>query len=66
MRLIEVKPGQVWEDCDKRMNGRRIKVEKIDDKYAYCHRVAFGGWKVRILLSRMRPNSTGFKLVENA
>jgi hypothetical protein len=27
--LPEVRPGQVWESCDKRDNGRRVKVLEV-------------------------------------
>lgn len=70
---VEVKPGQVWEDCDWRNVGRRVRVESVDVSYAHCVTVMETGGvvaarprKTRILLERMRPMSTGFRLVEDA
>jgi hypothetical protein len=61
----EVKAGQVWLDWDKRFRGsgheRRIHIESVDEKYAYC--LSDGVKKVRIRLDRFRPNSTGYKLL---
>lgn len=31
-----VRPGQVWADRDWRYEGRTIRVERVDDAYAYC------------------------------
>lgn len=63
--MTEVKVGQVWEDCDKRMAGRRIVVQRIEGRYAVCRRQ---GWlsrsgMTRIRLDRFKPTSTGFRLV---
>jgi len=59
--MIEVKVGQIWEDCDKRMGGRKIRVERIEGRYAICMRL---GWNstTKIRLDRFKPNSTGFRL----
>lgn len=56
-----VKPGQVWQDNDKRMLERRVLVERVDPPYAYCK--ARTGRKVRLLIRRMKPTSTGWSLV---
>lgn len=29
--MTTVKPGQIWQDCDKRGYGRHIRVEAIED-----------------------------------
>lgn len=61
----EVKVGQVWQDWDSRFrNGsyvRLLTVKRVEGDYAYCDSY---GRLVRIKLSRFRPNSTGYKLVE--
>jgi hypothetical protein len=36
---IEVKPGQVWEDLDKRMHGRQRIVEKVE--YGKAHMLGY-------------------------
>ncbi len=82
---IEVKPGQVWADNDWRSEGRTVRVDRVDSRYAYCtvltntnnaQRMLDGklnGWAVdrrgketRILRERMRPTSTGYRLVSEA
>lgn len=32
---VEVRAGQVWEDCDKRMRGRRLSVLRVENGRAY-------------------------------
>ena len=59
-----VKVGQVWQDCDKRSYGRRVRVVRVEDPYVYVEAVATGR-KARLMLRRMRPTSTGFRLVED-
>lgn len=65
----EVKPGQIWRDCDKRMSGRHVRVEAVDERFAYCvgwNRFgANSGIKTRIAIERMYPNASGFELVED-
>jgi hypothetical protein len=66
--LIEnqtVKVGQVWKDRDWRMNNRRIKVERVDEKYAYCSAVSYpSGRTIRIRLDRFKATSQGYDLIE--
>lgn len=61
---IVVRPGQVWEDCDKRQSGRRVIVRFVAGGKAVVEPVA--GLRRRSVLSvaRMHPTSTGFKLVQ--
>lgn len=61
---IEVKVGQIWEDCDKRMAGRRLKVVRIEDGYAICSVNLSSTRVTSIRLDRMRPTATGFRLVQ--
>ena len=65
----EVRVGQVWEDCDPRMTGRQLRVEKVEGGYAILRR-CFGDRQdtrtTKIRLSRMYPHSTGFRLVQSA
>lgn len=58
---IEVKPGQVWEDLDKRMLGRRRQVREVSDGYAYMD----GYPRTRVAIRRMHRHSTGWKLVRD-
>lgn len=64
-----VEVGQVWEDWDSRFRDgqyrRKIGVEKIDSRYAYCYGISTGK-RTRILLSRFRPTASGYRLVEGA
>ena len=57
--------GQIWQDKDKRMDRRRVVVERIEGEYAYCKSVV-GGRKTRLLLRRMGPGSgtTGWRLIK--
>jgi hypothetical protein len=70
---IEVKPGQVWADNDRRSEGRHVKVIAIER----LHRQAvvracsplgnFTGARVtRIRLDRFKATSTGYRLVQDA
>lgn len=70
----EVRPGQVWADNDKRAKGRTVTV-----KYLETHTDPFSHRKItranvldsrgrvsRIRVDRFRPNSTGYRLIEDA
>jgi hypothetical protein len=71
-----VRVGQVWQDCDKRVGTRKVQVigfwwamTSTKHIWARCQVVekTRGGpapKEVRIRLDRMRPTSTGFKLLE--
>lgn len=56
---IEVKPGQVWQDLDKRMAGRKRKVLSVVDDKVHMD----GSPKTRVSISRMHKSSTGWMLV---
>ena len=60
-----VKVGQVWQDVDDRMNGRRIKVVRLEGRHAICD-VVGAGRQTKIRLDRFRPTSTGYRLIEEA
>jgi hypothetical protein len=75
-KLREIRVGQVWRDCDKRMNGRHIKIVRFDEGansplpygHVYAVTCAADGTmpssrETRILVTRMYPHSTGFELV---
>lgn len=65
--MDDVRPGQVWEDKDSRMAGRRVTVERTSsDGYAYCHDSV--GKPVRLLLRRMGPGggTRGWRLVKES
>lgn len=66
MTEIEIKVGQIWKDNDKRMYDRRLRVERVDDTYAYVSTKGAMGWTLettRILKRRMRATATGYKLL---
>ena len=66
---MNVAPGQIWEDLDPRTwntkyrTRRRIRVVRVDSRYAYCVGV-YSGRRTRISLKRMRPIHNGFELLE--
>jgi hypothetical protein len=62
-----VRPGQIWADNDKRSNGRELRIERVDDQYAYAVSPGRGGrfQQTRIRLDRFRPTSTGYRLVQD-
>lgn len=75
---IEVKVGQVWQDLDKRMDGRTVLVENIDyTSDRACNgpvaevRSCYGPNNVtigsisRISIRRMHKHSTGWKLIKD-
>lgn len=66
-----VRPGQIWADNDKRVAGRTLRVDDIDNEHAVCT-VLTGpagsddpsvGQQRRILLRRFKPTSTGYRLL---
>lgn len=68
---IEVKIGQVWQDLDKRMNGRTCIVEDVDVGKALMARCRpDGSWKssnqTKVSVVRMHKSSTGWKLIKGA
>jgi hypothetical protein len=65
---IEVKPGQVWRDLDKRMRNRHGKVIEVIAGKATLERCradgsTFGGSTTKIAVRRMHKSSTGWALV---
>ncbi|WP_438491793.1 hypothetical protein [Streptomyces asiaticus] len=69
MNRPEVQVGQVWADNDKRSEGRTVRVNEVDDRYAYCTVLTPAtpggrtGQRTRIALARMRPTPTGYRLL---
>jgi hypothetical protein len=67
--MSDVKVGQLWEDNDKRRNGRLISVLSIDNNKARCEVLKFTPGVhikkkfVSIRLDRFKPTSNGYKLV---
>lgn len=57
---IEVKPGQVWQDLDKRMGGRKRTVVAVADGNSHMDGVP----KTKVSISRMHKSSTGWMLVK--
>ncbi|MGW1890145.1 hypothetical protein ACWCP6_07710 [Streptomyces sp. NPDC002004] len=62
----------MWTDNDKRSEGRTVRVDEVDARYAYCTVLTTAtpggrtGQRTRIALERMRPTSTGYRLLEGA
>jgi hypothetical protein len=74
-----VRPGSIWADNDSRSEGRTLRVERIEDGKAVCviltntdsanvswQQRDMRGKTTRISLSRFRPTSTGYRLIEDA
>lgn len=62
-QLIEVKPGQVWEDKDKRVTARHVVVKAVDPGNgftSYTRGERGGGTIYRSRTSRFR---TAFRLI---
>jgi hypothetical protein len=60
---VLVKPGQVWQDLDKRMSGRKVKIVRVEAGVAYFERRGGLGKPGRLAVRRMHKASTGFALV---
>lgn len=58
--LVEVLPGQVWRDLDKRMGGRTVTVLSVTNGRALVQGVRPTTLSVR----RMHRHSTGWALVK--
>lgn len=63
---VNIEPGQVWEDCDWRSAGRKVRVLAVDATHATVQSPTGRGRKTRIRLDRFRPTSTGYRLVSDA
>jgi hypothetical protein len=71
--MSDVKPGQIWQDNDKRCHGRQVRIVEIYGTHAVVelHRSrgvgddhAKPGRRTRIRLDRFRPTATGYVLVQ--
>lgn len=64
---IEVRPGQIWRDLDKRMPGRKVKVWRVVDGHAACFVLVNGqsGKITTLAVRRMHKHSTGWELVQD-
>lgn len=61
---VAVRVGQVWEDCDKRMDGRRCRVIVIDGDKVLMERIHDTiKSRSKVSVSRMHPGTTGWKLI---
>lgn len=64
---IVVKVGQVWQDLDKRMHGRRVKVVGVFPEQGRVQVRNVNYDKLTVLsVRRMYRHSTGWGLVSNA
>jgi hypothetical protein len=67
IQSVKVESGQIWADCDKRSEGRKVRVVACTVGYAYVLPASVGhGTATRIQLDRMRPTPNGYRLVTNA
>jgi hypothetical protein len=66
---------QIWEDCDPRSYGRRVRIVEIDGSHAVVelvtpqgvsHAQTKPGRRTRIRLDRFRPISTGYRYIGEA
>lgn len=74
---MKLKVGQIWADNDKRCSGRTVRIDELELPEATGARAVctvltgVGGQrvasprKVRILVSRFRPTSTGYRLLKD-
>lgn len=65
---VVVKVGQVWADNDKRSADRTLKVLAVVDGRALVQEITGRnpGRTTKVSVSRMKPTSTGYKLVEDS
>ena len=65
---VEVRVGQVWRDCDKRMQGdkRRLKVVRIAGDVAVMVGLsgAIVSRETRVSIRRMHKGSRGWEMVQ--
>jgi hypothetical protein len=70
-----VRDRQVWADNDPRSAGRKVRVISVDETHATVVGVVASGGKyvpstaarkTRIKLTRFKPTSTGYRLVQDA
>lgn len=61
---IEVKPGQVWRDLDKRMD-RTVTVQSVSIDGKFANVVSSNGSKSKIAIKRMHKHGQGFALVSD-
>ena len=61
---IEVKPGQLWKDCDKRMRGRSGFVQSVSGGKAVIG-IGATGRTTRIAIRRMYRHSSGWVMVRD-
>lgn len=61
---IEVKPGQVWRNCDYRMHGQLKTVWSVADGKARLHNPKYPKMPMStVSIRRMYKHSTGWELV---
>ena len=64
METVTPKVGQVWQDNDPRVTyTKQITIHSISGEYAWCKKS--NGRLVRILLRRLRPTASGYRLVKD-
>ncbi len=58
-----VQAGQIWENCDKRFQGKRVAIVMVREEHGYAVVQKPNGHMGRIKLDRFRDRSNGYRLV---
>lgn len=66
---IEVKPGQIWKDLDKRIGDRQREIVRVENGKATIGRIGFSNaaqdsFRTKVSISRMHKSTTGWALVK--
>ena len=61
---VLLQEGQIWEDCDKRVSGRKLRLIRIGTEWCMFQNLNGGRTTVKILTRRLRPTSTGYRVVK--
>lgn len=59
---VELRVGQIWEDRDRRMGGRRMVVAAIEGSYVWLRHPSIGQHRTRIRIDNLRAR---WRLVQN-
>ena len=61
MSQIEVQPGQVWKDADPRTPDRFLRVDRVENRFAFCT-VLSSGRKTRIAVPAHETRQDGLRI----
>lgn len=62
---MDVKVGQVWENCDPRTPGKQFVVVSINEKLGYIITKKTSGRFGRVKITRLKPRTNGYKLIRD-